>query len=158
MKRKQYLFLILLLSPLFILSPIIVLAASPQSVQNQNPAWEGELSNQKEPFIKIVTTQEEWSQLWARAFDQSAPMVNFKKYVVACIFLGYSADWSYSIDIGKSYRFGDAWIIPYCLVKNKLNLTGPFEASGQYAMRILKKKKDARMVLAEVDQSVMKRW
>ena len=53
--------------------------------------WKGNVSKQKEPFIKVVETQKEWSELWARAFEKPAPEMDFEKYVVACVFLGNEA-------------------------------------------------------------------
>jgi hypothetical protein len=116
-------------------------------------SWKGNMSSQKEPFIKVVQAPDDWHELWKRAFDQPAPAVDFGKYVAACVFLGHSADWLYAIHIGHPFRRGDSWVIPYGLVEMVLELAGPFKARGQYAIQIIEKKKDAPMMLEEIDPS-----
>lgn len=115
--------------------------------QQQDGTWKGHVSNQQQAFIKIVETPKEWSDLWLRAFEGPAPEIDFEKNVVACVFLGYGADWLYSIHIGEPARRGETWVVPYGLAEMVLELAGPFKAGGQYAMKILEKKKDAPMLL-----------
>lgn len=119
--------------------------------------WKGHISNQKDEFIKVVETRGEWTALWRRAFEQPAPKVDFKKYVVACVFLGHQADWLYSIGFEKPVRRGDAWVIPYGLTEIVLDLAKPFKASGQYAMKVFAKRKDAKMILEETPDSARRR-
>jgi hypothetical protein len=104
--------------------------------------WEGYVSSQKEEFIKVVTTREEWDELWKRAFDKPAPDVDFEKNSAACIFLGYSARWMYGIHMGGPVRKGDKWIIEYGLIEMRLRLSGPFKAGGQYYMKIIERKNE----------------
>lgn len=111
--------------------------------------WRGNGSRQKEPFIKVVETQKEWSELWQRAFEKPAPKMDFEKYVVACIFLGHSARWLYSIGLGGPVRRGDQLVVEYSLHDVMLRLAGPFKAGGQYLMRVMEKPKDVPMVLEE---------
>ena len=120
---------------------------------DQPTVWKGSVSDQKEPFIQIVESEEVWSVLWKRAFQKSAPPVDFQKSVVACVFLGHSADWLYSIYIGDPELLENRWVIPYGLAEIILELTVPFKASGQYAMKVIKKKKDAPMILEKEDPS-----
>ncbi len=116
-------------------------------------AWKGSVSDQKEPFIEVVESKEVWSALWKRAFQKPAPQVDFRKHVVACVFLGHSADWLYSIYIDEPELRENKWVIPYGLAEIVLELKGPFKASGQYAMKVIQKKKDAPMILEKDDPS-----
>jgi len=115
----------------------------------QNMTWKGSISSQKEEFIIVVETQGQWSKLWERAFDKHAPNIDFEKYVVACIFLGHSADWLYSISFGKPFMRDNLMVIPFGLPEIILELSGPFKASGQYSMKVFEKKKDIKMILEE---------
>lgn len=111
--------------------------------------WKGGVSNQTEAFIRVVDNRKEWEDLWQRAFDRAAPEIDFEKKVVACVFLGHSADWLYSISIGELIRRGNRWVVPYGLAEMVLELAGPFKARGQYAMKVLEKKSGEPMVLEE---------
>lgn len=72
---------------------------------------------------------------------------------MACVFLGYKADWPYSIHIGAPERRGNGWVVPYGLAEMILELSGPFKAGGQYAMKVLEKRKDGPMSLEETSAS-----
>lgn len=111
--------------------------------------WKGHVSRQKEAFIKIVETKEEWSNVWRRALEKPAPDVDFENYVVASVFLGHSAPWLYSIGFAGPRQRGERWVISYALHDVMLRLTGPFQAGGQYAMKVFEKKKGAEMILEE---------
>lgn len=102
--------------------------------------WEGHLSGQKEPFIKVVTDPTEWRILWQRAFDAPSPELDFERYAVACVFLGHSAPWLYSIAFGEPHTRGETVVIPYGLSDLILELNGPFKAGGQYRMKVLERK------------------
>lgn len=157
MRRKQHHFLTFLLLLPFIFLPLIVQSELSTSAQHQNMTWKGSTSNQREAFIKVVETKEEWTELWRRAFDKSAPDVDFEKYAVACVFLGHSADWLYSIGFGKPYARDNLLVIPYGLAEIILELVGPFKASGQYSMKVFEKRKDVKMILEEDTQSSRRR-
>jgi ankyrin repeat protein len=119
--------------------------------------WKGYVSKQKEPFIKVVETQKEWSDLWARALEKPAPNMDFEKYVVACVFLGHSAEWLYSIGFGKPVMRGNQLVIEYWLRDVMLRLSGPFKAGGQYHMQVFEKKKDVQMILEEAGPTSRRR-
>jgi len=111
--------------------------------------WDGYVSKQKVKFIKVVDTQEEWSELWQRAFEKPAPAVDFENFVVACVFLGHNAKWLYSIAFGGPEFTGGKLVVSYALHDVMLRLSGPFRAGGQYAMKVYEKQKGAEMVLRE---------
>lgn len=113
---------------------------------------EGNLSKQKNEFIGIVETQEEWTELWKRAFEKPAPIIDFDKYAVACVFLGHSAKWFYSIEFGETFMRDNKMVIPYALIEVILRLAGPFKAGGQYHMKVFEKKKDVKMILEKAGQ------
>lgn len=119
--------------------------------------WKGNISNQKDEFIKVVEKRGEWNDLWQRAFEKPAPKVDFKKYVVACVFLGHQADWLYSIGFDEPILRGDVWIIPFGCAEIILELAKPFKASGQYAMKVFAKHKGAKMMLEETPDSARRR-
>lgn len=120
---------------------------------DQPTVWKGSVSDQKEPFIQVVESGKVWSDLWKRAFQKPAPPVDFQKNVVACVFLGHSADWLYSIYIDEPQLRENRWVIPYGLAQIILELKGPFKAGGQYAMKVTQKKQDAPMILEKEDPS-----
>ena len=111
--------------------------------------WEGNSSNQKEEFIKVVGTKEEWAGLWKRAFDKTVPDMDFEHYAVACVFLGHSASWLYSIKLGKPQQRDNRLVISYGLIDVMLRLSGPFRAGGQYKMMVFEKKKGVEMILED---------
>lgn len=134
---------------------VISASATPRAAwaANQDEFWKGFESAQKDLFIKVVENQEEWSGLWKRAFEKPAPEVDFNQHVVACVFLGHQADWLYSIHIDDPVRRGDVWVVTYELVQMILELSGPFKARGQYAMKVLERTKDGPMILEETGRS-----
>jgi ankyrin repeat protein len=111
--------------------------------------WKGNVSKHKEPFISVVETQTQWSDLWLRAFEKPAPDMDFEKYAVACVFLGHEAGWLYSIGFGGPVMRGNQRVIEYSLHEVMLRLSGPFKAGGQYHMRVYEKAKDVKMILEE---------
>jgi serine/threonine-protein phosphatase 6 regulatory ankyrin repeat subunit B len=111
--------------------------------------WKGNVSKQKEAFIKVVETPKEWSELWLRAFEKPAPDMDFEKYAVACVFLGHDARWLYSIGFSGPERRDGKLVIAYSLHDVMLRLSGPFQAGGQYHMRVFEKSKDVPMILEE---------
>lgn len=119
--------------------------------------WKGNVSKQKNPYIWVVGTKKEWSDLWLRAFEKPAPEMDFEKFAVACVFLGYSAQWLYSIEFGKAYMREKQMIIPYILLDVMLRLSGPFQAGGQYSMRVYEKAGDAAMILEKAALSGRRR-
>lgn len=136
--------------PLFIWSACAVAgpeAGTTAATVSTGHEWKGSVSQQKEEFIQVVTTPEEWAALWKRALDQPAPAVDFEHHAVACVFLGYSATWLFSIVFEGPQVRGETLVIPYGLVEMVLELSGPFKAGGQYAMKVFEKRKGCRMVL-----------
>ncbi|MEK6697483.1 MAG: hypothetical protein AABZ10_00415 [Nitrospirota bacterium] len=111
--------------------------------------WEGHASQQTKRLVKVITDNDEWTALWRRAFDTKAPAVDFNNYAVACVFLGHEADWLYSIAFGEPSLKDGRMVIPYWLGEIYLELAGPFKASGQYHMKVFKKKTGVEMILKE---------
>lgn len=113
--------------------------------------WEGNSSDQKEEFVKVVGTKEEWAGLWKRAFGKPAPDMDFEHYAVACVFLGHSASWLYSIEIGKPQVRDNRLVISYGLIDVilELRLSGPFRAGGQYRMMVFEKRQGLEMMLED---------
>jgi len=109
--------------------------------------WEGYVSEQKEEFIKVVSENKEWMELWVRAFGRKAPDVDFERYAVACVFLGHSASWMYGIEFNTPYVRDRKLMISYSLIELQLRLTGPFKAGGQYRMTVYERPKGLEMVL-----------
>lgn len=153
MKRKQHYFLIYLLLLLFMFLPVVVFSETAPPALPQNKTWKGSISNQKEEFIQVVETQEQWSELWLRAFAKPAPDVDFGKYAVACVFLGHSADWLYAIIFGQPFLRDNQLVIPFGLAEIILKLSGPFKASGQYSMKVFEKRENVKMMMEEDAQS-----
>ena len=154
MKGKRFIFWALpLLTGLWLAGPPDVLGTA----EGQPPAWKGSSSSQKEAFIKVVETPEEWSELWRRAFDRPAPVVHFEKQVVACVFLGHSADWLYAIGFDSPSRRGDVWVIVYGLHPLILELAKPFKAGGQYHMKVYERLDGAKMILEGETPSLLGR-
>lgn len=111
--------------------------------------WQGHASQQTKSLVKVITDNDEWTALWKRVFDKKAPVIDFDNYAVACVFLGHEADWLYSIAFGEPSLKNGRMVIPYWLGEIYLELAGPFKASGQYHMRVFKKKPGVEMILKE---------
>lgn len=109
--------------------------------------WEGSISRQSEELLTVITDDKAWHALWERAFDKPAPKVDFEKYAVACVFLGYQADWLYHIHIGEPAVKEHVMIIPYGTAEIILELSGAFRASGQYRMKAVEKKKGYGIII-----------
>lgn len=109
--------------------------------------WEGFISRQGEELLTVITDDREWTDLWKTSFDRPAPRVDFGKYAVACVFLGFNADWLYDIHIGEPRAENNILHIPYGLSELILELSGSFRASGQYRMKAIEKKKGFGMLL-----------
>jgi hypothetical protein len=138
---------------LFIFLPVVVLSETAPPASPQNKTWKGSISNQKKEFIQVVDTQEQWSKLWMRAFAKPAPDMDFEKYAVACVFLGHSANWLYSIIFDQPFLRDNQLVIPFGLAEIILKLSGPFKASGQYSMKVFEKKENVKMIMEEDPQS-----
>ena len=121
----------------------------PIPVQKDGMEWEGYLSHQSEELVTVITDGKEWNTLWKRAFGVPAPEIDFEKYVVACVFLGFQSDWLYSIHLEEPCIEGDLMIIPYDLMEIILELEEPFRASGQYRMKAYEKKKGYGMIVQQ---------
>jgi len=128
-------------------APEQVVKEIPEPRQKGSMDWEGFISRQRDEVLTVVTDDSEWAALWKSAFDRPAPRVDFEKYAVACIFLGYSADWLYDIHIGNPRAEKNILQVPYRFNEIILELSGPFRASGQYRMTAIEKKKGYGMVL-----------
>lgn len=109
--------------------------------------WQGNLSLQHVELVTVITDNHEWTALWQQAFAAPAPPVDFEKYGIACVFLGYHADWLYSIDFGKPRIENGLQVIPYGLADIVLELSGPFRAAGQYRMKAFAREKGYGMAL-----------
>jgi hypothetical protein len=121
----------------------------PIPVQKDGMEWEGYLSHQSEELVTVITDGKDWTALWKRAFGVPAPEIDFEKYGVACVFLGFQSDWLYSIHLEEPCVEGDLLIIPYDLMEIILELEEPFRASGQYRMKAYEKKKGYGMILQQ---------
>lgn len=119
----------------------------PIPASNGGREWKGNLSRQGEELLTVITNVKEWNALWQRAFGAKAPAVDFEKYGVACVFLGFHADWLYSIHFGEPCLEDGLQVIPYDLQEIVLELQGPFRASGQYHMVAYEKKNGYGMIV-----------
>lgn len=113
----------------------------PVPTHSENLEWQGNLSLQEGELITVITDRHEWTALWRQAFAAPAPPIDFEKYGIACVFLGYHADWLYSIDFGKPRIENGLQVIPYDLAEIVLELSGPFRAAGQYRMKAFAREK-----------------
>ena len=109
MKYRKIVFVIIFLSGLSLMEKGAALAIEPpehtslQTVE-ESQEWKGHISNQKTKYIKFVTDNAEWVELWKHAFDKKAPEIDFEHYAIACVFLGHDADWLYSIGFGEPFE------------------------------------------------------
>jgi len=125
----------------------------PVPVRQDGMEWEGHLSHKPEELVTVITDRQEWNALWQRAFAAPAPGVDFKKYGIACVFLGYNADWLYDIDFGEPRIENGLQVIPYDLIEIVLELSGPFRAGGQYHMKAFEREKGYGIGLEKASRS-----
>jgi len=119
----------------------------PLPVRKGDMEWEGYLSRQGQELLTVITDSKEWQSLWQSAFGVPAPEVDFNKYGIACVFLGFQADWLYGIHFGDPCVEDGLQVIPYDLIELILELQGPFRASGQYHMKAYDKNKGFGMIV-----------
>jgi hypothetical protein len=119
----------------------------PLPVRKGDLEWEGNLSRQGQELLTVITDSTEWQSLWQSAFGATAPEVDFSKYGIACVFLGFQADWLYGIEFDEPCIEGGLQVIPYDLIEIILELQGPFRASGQYHMKAYEKKSGYGMIV-----------
>jgi hypothetical protein len=106
--------------------------------------WEGHESELVDPFVGVVTGEEEWNDLWKRAFGKKAPPVDFSEFGVACVFLGHYPGWYYSIHIEEPIKEENTIVIPFGIVDLIVELRmapglTPQGNRGQYSMKIVSK-------------------
>ncbi len=76
--------------------------------------WSGQYSHQKTFKELIITDNFAWKRLWNRLFsERSIPDIDFKSYVVVCVFLGVRPTGGYSVEFEKPYLKDNKMIIPY---------------------------------------------
>lgn len=121
--------------------------AIPLPIRKGDLEWEGNLSRQGQELFTVITDDMEWRSLWQSAFGATPPEVDFNKYGIACVFLGFQADWLYGIEFGDPCIEGGLQVIPFDLIEIILELQGPFRASGQYHMKAFEKKKGYGMIV-----------
>ncbi len=121
--------------------------------------WEGNESEPAKPFAGIIATEKDWKALWKKAFRKKAPAVNFKRYAVACVFLGHYPGWWYHIGFGRPHVSGSTMVVSYSLADLRVELRddgtrGPWSkeygSRGQYKMRVVEKKHGFSMRLEQV--------
>jgi hypothetical protein len=120
-------------------------------------SWKGSASQIREPWQGVVENPADWSALWQRAFGEPAPDVDFRRYVVACVFLGHRADWLYAISLGNPEEQGGRWVIPWSLAPLVLELAKPFRARGQYLLKVYERPPGGLLVLDQHPQTPV-RW
>ncbi|WP_306536757.1 ankyrin repeat domain-containing protein [Geobacter sp.] len=113
-------------------------------------SWDGYDAAMKEPFIKVVDDRGEWEGLWKRAFNKPAPVVDFKNFAVACVFLGDRADWLYHIAFDEPTVKDGVMHITYRLYMNMIAMeaerrVGRPSFGGQYRMEVYAKQKGVPM-------------
>lgn len=119
----------------------------PLPVRKGDLEWEGNLSRQGQELYSFITDSTEWQSLWQSAFGVTAPEVDFNKYGIACVFLGFQANWLYSIEFGEPCMEGGLRVIPFDLMEIILELQVPFRGSGQYRMKAFEKNNGFGMIV-----------
>ncbi|ABB32880.1 Ankyrin repeat-like protein [Geobacter metallireducens RCH3] len=113
-------------------------------------SWTGYDAAMKEPFITVVDDRTQWEDLWKRAFDKPAPIVDFDNFAVACVFLGAEAEWLYSIHFDEPSVKDGVMQITYRLFMNRIAMEaergfGRPSFGGQYRMEVYAKQKGVTM-------------
>lgn len=118
----------------------------PRKGEGVTTAWEGRESDLTEPFTAIIGNSQDWNNLWRRAFNGKPPKVDFKRYAVACVFLGHYPGWWCRIAFPQPYESGSTIIVPYQLADLIVELgpeagkSGQYGSRGQYRMQLVEKK------------------
>lgn len=115
-------------------------------------SWDGKDAALNERFIAVVDDPAQWQDLWKRAFDKPAPVVDFENFAVACVFLGSKADWLYHIAFDKPAVKDSVMHITYRLLMLELEYRmapelgyGRPSFGGQYRMEVYAKQKGVTM-------------
>src|SRR3989338_6151041 len=108
--------------------------------------WSGQYSHQKTFKELIITDNFAWKRLWNRLFsERSIPDIDFKSYVVVCVFLGVRPTGGYSVEFEKPYLKDKKMIIPYKEHKPEGIVTQAF--TQPYGMKVFEKKSNVEIVL-----------
>jgi hypothetical protein len=63
---------------------------------------------------RIITNTGSWELLWRSLFySRQAPVIDFNKYAVACVFLGERPTGGYWIEFEKPYKKDNKLVVPY---------------------------------------------
>ncbi|MBI5623571.1 MAG: ankyrin repeat domain-containing protein [Elusimicrobia bacterium] len=66
-----------------------VLAKAGAAADYDALAWEGSFVTDSPRYAKVLTDQEAWDEVWKKlGHDPVSPEIDFKRYAVACVFLG----------------------------------------------------------------------
>lgn len=128
-------------------------AAAEHSPKRPVVEWEGSESELKKPFAGVIDGERDWKDLWKKAFGKKAPVVNFKRYAVACVFLGHYPGWWYRIGFSEPESSGSSIVVRFSLVdlvvelmdNGKRGLLGEYGTRGQYRMRLVERKQGCTM-------------
>lgn len=84
-----------------------------QTPPEDGPEWRGVFCPQKTYLAQAVTDKGAWDRLWRAAMGESAPALDFSKYVAAAVFLGEKKTGGYWIEFGEPRLTGPKMVIPF---------------------------------------------
>ena len=106
--------------------------------------WSGEYCSKENPAELMVGFIAQWERLW-KSFSSDSPLpeIDFKKYVIAAVFLGPRPTGGYSVEFGQPYLKDNKMVIPY-----REHRPGPGEFVTQaftrpYGIKVFEKKAEA---------------
>jgi hypothetical protein len=82
----------------------------------ETPEWRGVFCPQKTYLAQAVTDKAAWGRVWQTSMGESAPAVDFSKYVAAAVFLGEKPTGGYVIEFGEPRLTGPQMVIPFKVI------------------------------------------
>lgn len=106
--------------------------------------WSGEYCSKENPSELIVGYIAQWEHLWESLSSAGTlPEIDFKKYVIAAVFLGPRPTGGYSVEFGQSYLKDNKMVIPYREHKPGVGQFVTQVFTRPYAIKVFEKKAEA---------------
>ncbi len=115
--------------------------------------WSGEYCSKENPSELIIGYIAQWEHLW-ESFSSAGtlPEIDFKKYVIAAVFLGPRPTGGYSVEFGQSYLKDNKMIIPYREHKPGAGQFVTQVFTRPYGIKVFEKKAEAVIYREEAEK------
>lgn len=123
------------------------LAAAGAAREYATLAWEGSFVKDSPRFAKALTNQKEWDEVWKKLDkDPGAPIIDFKEYAVACVFLGrISGPYTKGVDFREPRLEGTTLQVDYAV--GPRGYITDVSSTSPYAIKVVRRSGAENIVL-----------